>query len=128
MKAIKILAALLVVLCLVGCASTKTEANTEAKTETNTEAYSVEEAYSLVGYDYRFILEGNSVTFKYVDAVGDEEIKVIASTLMGILPEAESYSNPKAGEIVILTKNNLTPAEFGLFVEEAELLIYDTIY
>ena len=118
MKAIKVLAALLIVLCLVGCASTKAKG----------EAYSAEETYSLVGYDYRFILDGNSVTFKYVDAVGDEEVKVIASTLMEILPGAKSYSNPMAGEIVILTKNNLTPEEFGLFVEEAELLIYDTIY
>ncbi len=120
MKAIKVLAALLVVLSLVGCASTGKAAKTEA--------YSAEETYSLVGYDYRFILEGDSVTFKYVDAVGDEEVKVIASALMEILPGSESYSNPKAGEIVILTKGNLTPAEFGLFVEEAELLIYDTIY
>lgn len=121
MKASKILAALLVIFCLVGCAST-------AGSSTVTEKASCEETYSIVGYDYRFILDGNSVTFKYVDAVGDDEIKVIASTLMGILPGAESYTNPCAGEIVILTKDNLTPAEFGLFVEEAKLLIYDTIY
>ncbi len=121
MKSFRIFLALLVVLCLIGCTST-------GKAAAGSEAAVCEETYSLVGYDYRFILEGNSVTFKYVDAVGDEEIKVIASTLMGIIPGAESYTNPKAGEIVILTKDNLTPAEFGLFVEEAKLLIYDTIY
>ncbi len=121
MKAIRLLAALLVVLCLVGCASS-------GKASAGAEASSCEETYSLVGYDYRFILEGKSVTFKYVDAVGDDEIKVIASTLMNILPGSVSYTNPRAGEIVILTKDNLTPSEFGMFVEEAKLLIYDTIY
>lgn len=115
---ISLLLVLLLTLTFVSCSSTVTKVEGEKSME----------SYSLVGYDYLFLLDGNEVTFKYVDAVSADEVNLIASTLMAQLPNAKTFSNPKSGEIVILTKNALSLSEFDAFVENAKALIYDTIY
>ncbi|MDD4012072.1 MAG: hypothetical protein PHI83_07990 [Sphaerochaetaceae bacterium] len=84
--------------------------------------------YHIVGYDYIFALDGNEVTFKFVDAVGKDEIPVIAKALMAVLPKAVSFENPTFGCIKIKCETNLTKDQFDLFVEDAKKLIYDTIF
>lgn len=84
--------------------------------------------YDLVGYRYVFELDGDTIAFKYVDAVGSDEIPVIAQALMAIIPGAVSYTNPAAGNITIKSKYILPEANFDKFVVAAEALIYDTIY
>ncbi len=115
---ISALAVLLLAVCLIGCSTAwqKTD-GVEAVAE-----------YNLVGYKYGFALDGNTVTFDYVDAVGDDTIPLIASTLGGVLPGYCGYEYPEGGVIVLKTKANVTEAQFGAFVEAAEALIYDTIY
>ena len=117
-KTITILAILLVVLCLTSCSTTWKK----------TQGLNAEVAYRLVGYDYIFSLDGNEVTFKYVDAVGDDEVPVIAAALMGVLPGAVGYEAPIGGTIVLKAKANLTAVQFNEFVAAAQALIYDTIY
>lgn len=117
-KIISILLVLLLALCLSSCSSTWTKA----------EGLKAEATYSLVGYDFDFILDGNEVTFKYVDAVGEKEVPVIASALMNILPKAVGYDYPERGTIVLKAKSVLTDVQFNDFVAQAEALIYDTIY
>ncbi len=115
---ISALAVMLLSLCLIGCSTTwqKTEG-----------AQAVAE-YNLVGYKFGFTLDGNTVTFDYVDAVGDSTIPLIASTLGSVLPGYCDYDYPEGGVIVLKAKANLTEAQFNEFVEAAEALIYDTIY
>lgn len=117
-KMFTILAALLVVLCLASCSTTWKK----------TQGLNLDASYSLVGYDYTFVLDGNEVTFNYVDAVGDDEVPVIAQTLMGVLPGAMGYEAPIGGTIVLHAKANLTEIQFNEFVAAAEKLIYDTIF
>ena len=117
-KVLFILAVLMTVLCLMSCSTTWKKA----------EGVKAEAVYSLVGYDYHFLLDGNEVIFNYVDAVGDDEVPVIASALMGVLPGAVGYEAPEGGQIILHAKKALTEAQFNEFVIAAEALIYDTIY
>lgn len=86
------------------------------------------ERYQVACYVYQFDINGRAITFKFIDSVGKDDIPVIAKALMDVIPSAQSYTNPKAGSIVISTKNYLTTEEFNAFVKKAEDLIYDTIY
>lgn len=88
---------------------------------------SAEEKFAIVGYDYIFRLKGNTVVFKFIDAVGKKDIPVIANALMAVVPGAKSFSNPTYGEIDIET-SGLTEYQFKSFVTFAEGLIYNTIY
>ena len=91
-------------------------------------AITYEEDYEIVGYKFIFRLDGDIVTFKFVDAVGDSEIPIIAKALMDILPSAESFENPLPGNITIKLVSNMTAADFNKFIEHAKVLIYNTIY
>lgn len=115
---------------LIGCATVAQEPVTiaPAKAVESVAAITSKAEYELVGYKYIFELDGNIVTFLFIDAVGDSEIPSIAKALMDILPGAESFQNPNPGEITIKLASNLTAADFNKFVEKAKLLIYDTIY
>ncbi len=84
--------------------------------------------YKLVGYDFLFTLDGNSVTYEYVDAVGDSRIPLIAETLGAVLPGYVGYEYPAGGMIILQSKCKLTEAQFDEFVTSAEALIYNTIY
>ena len=112
------LAILLLAICLIGC-------TTAWKKTEGVKAYA---EYNLVGYKFGFTLDGNTVTFDYVDAAGDDTIPLIASTLGSVLPGYCEYEYPEGGVIVLKTKASLTEAQFNAFVEAAEALIYDTIY
>ena len=135
MKQIKIISVLVMVVLfafsLVGCASVVEEPvinDVPAKSAESGPAISREAAYELVGYKYIFSLDGDVVTFKFIDAVGDSEIPVVAKALMDILPGALSFENPLPGQINIKLSSNLSAVDFDTFVEKAKVLIYDTIY
>lgn len=135
MKQIKIISVLVMVVLfafsLVGCASVVNEPvinDAPAKTAEPGPAISREATYELVGYTYIFSLDGDVVTFKFIDAVGDSEIPVVAKALMDILPGAQSFENPLPGQINIRLSSNLSAVDFDTFVEKAKALIYDTIY
>ena len=113
-KIIALLIATLMIVSLLGCSTVKNMG----------ESFQSERDYSLVGYDYRFILDGNTVTFKYIDVVSDSEIELLVS----LNSQFKSFDNPKAGTITLCAKRNLTLDEFNSFVDQAEALIYDTIY
>ncbi len=117
-KIIALLIATLMIVSLLGCSTVKNMG----------ESFQSERDYSLVGYDYRFILDGNTVTFKYIDVVSDSEIELIGTTLVSLNSQFKSFDNPKAGTITLCAKRNLTLDEFNSFVDQAEALIYDTIY
>lgn len=127
MKQIKKISVLVsVVLCalsLVGCASVAKESTLASGPAIQREA-----EYELVGYPFKFVLDGDTVTFKFIDAAGDDEIPVIAKALMDVLPGAKSFDNPKPGQITITLAANLSAEDFDGFVEKAKVLIYDTIY
>lgn len=134
-KISELVMAVLLIVCLASCATAKQDQAMEAQEQVVAEtpapsvpAISSKAEYELVGYKFVFVLDGNVVAFKYLDAVGDDEIPLIARTLMDILPGAVEFSNPKPGEIQIKLSDNLTEAGFNTFVENAKALIYDTIY
>ena len=104
-------------LCLVGCASLGT--SEPVKAEAN---------YSLVGYDYVFQLDGDTVQFKFLDIFSTEEIDEIATELMAAVPNAVEYSYPQPGNITIKAAKNVSEADFAAFVEKAEAMIYSMIY
>ena len=83
--------------------------------------------FNIVGYDFRIEVEENTLYFKYVDAVGQDEIAQIGKALMAVAPGAVSFSNPTYGVIAIET-NGLTDAGFDTFVSAAMGLVYGTIY
>lgn len=135
MKRYRIISELVMVvlfaLSLLGCATAAVEQPIKpapVMAAVATPAITSEAVYELVGYKYIFGLDGDIVTFKFIDAVGDSEIPVIAKALMDILPGAESFKNPSPGKITIKLASNLAASDFNIFVEKAKLLIYDTIY
>lgn len=91
------------------------------------EIKAAEERYSLVGYDFLFTLTDDTIVFRYLDVAGKDEVPLIASALMKVLPGAVSFTTPKGGEIDILTPG-MTERGFKAFVRFAEGLIYETIY
>ena len=117
-KFISILLVLVLALSLMGCATQWKKA----------EGLKAEATYSLVGYDFSYVLDGNEITFNYVDAASDDELVLMGETLMSILPQAVSYEVVEAGSMVLRVKSALTEAQFNTFVETADALIYDTIY
>ncbi len=117
-KFISILLVLVLALSLMGCTTQWKKA----------EGLKAEATYSLVGYDFKYVLDGNEITFNYVDAASDDELVLIGETLMSILPQAVSYEVVEAGSMVLKTKVALTEAQFNTFVEKTNALIYDTIY
>ena len=135
MKQMKIISVLVMVVLfafsLVGCASVSEDPvinEAPAKSAEPGPSINREAGYELVGYTYVFSLDGDIVTFKFIDAVGDAEIPVIAKALMEILPGAQFFENPFPGQIKIKLASNLSAADFDTFVEKAKALIYDTIY
>ena len=134
-KISELVMAVLLIVCLASCATVKQgqamEASEQVVAETSAPsvpAISSEAEYELVGYKFVFAVDGNVVAFRYLDAVGDNEIPVIAKTLMDILPGAVEFSNPRPGEILIKLSDNLTADGFNTFVAKSKALIYDTIY
>ena len=119
MKRIKMISVLIVALtlCLVGCASLGS--GEPVKAEAN---------YSLVGYDYVFQLDGDTVQFKFMDIFSTEEIEAMAAELMTAVPNAVEYSYPQPGNITIKAAKNISEADFAAFVEKAEAMIYSMIY
>ncbi len=113
-----ILAALMLALALTGCSTTWKKA----------EGVKAVSEYKLVGYTYLFTLDGNAVTFEYMDAVGDDAIPQIADTLGSVLPHYVGYDYREGGRIILHSSSKLTEAQFNAFVKSAEALIYNTIY
>lgn len=107
-----------------------------------------EKHYSLVGYEYKFALKGNSqIEFSYLDYktaealvkaapsyvglfdyVSDAQVEKIEEALCGILSVPSTAAKTAPGVIAVTYKKAITEAQFNEFVEEAEKLIYDTIY
>ena len=86
-----------------------------------------EAQYSLVGYDYLFRYDGEKFIFKFVDAVGDEELEQIVTYLAIVIPGADAWDYPTAGEIDIYAAG-LTQFGFDSAVRFIEAMIYSTIY
>jgi len=84
-------------------------------------------AFNIYGYDFRIILKGETVVFKFVDIYGEEQIAEIAKALMGAIPGAVSYTYPMYGEIDIET-NGFTENSFAAFVASAKGLMFGTFY
>ena len=115
---------------IIGCATqARSEAENEgAVLEVQIPAISRSASYDLVGYWFEYHLEGDVVTFTYMDAAAESDIPTIAKTLLGVLPMANGYEYPNPGCLVLKASRNLTEEEFNQFVKAADGLIYDNIY
>lgn len=107
------------VILLVGCSTVKTPQR---------EAIKLEAEYSLVGYNFVYVLDGNMLQFKFIDIVGVDEIPLIATTLMNIMPGAVSYEMAGPGKMLFILDGNMSEEQFNTFVETANGLIYKTFF
>ena len=88
---------------------------------------SAQVAFNIVGYDFAITLDGDKVSFGFVDVYAKSQIPQIAKALMQVIPGAVGYEYPTFGKIVIDT-NGLSEFMFHSFVGAAKGLVYNTLF
>lgn len=127
-KLFSVLLVLIVSLCFIGCASTNVESAVGVESVADGAAIKAESNYELVGYSYKFTLDGNKIEYNFIDWYSDAEISEMAETLKSLIPDAVSAENTTYGEIVITYSRNLTQAEFDSFVESVKGILYNQFF
>ena len=87
-----------------------------------------QEQFYLVGYNFEFELKDGAFFFKFVDAVGDEELNMIATVINRVIPGIEGFYYIRPGVIAAALYQDLTEVVFRTGVRALESMIYETIY
>lgn len=86
------------------------------------------EQFSIVGYDFGFELKDGAFFFKFVDAVGNEELNMIATVINRVIPGIEGFYYIRPGVIAAALSQDLTDIVFRTGLRALESMIYETIY
>lgn len=145
MKGIKSIALLLLSVLLLfvafSCASTSKVTGTSESTATttpSTEATSTTEEApkevvnvkytNIVGYDFRFEFNENSIKVNFIDIYSDDEIGYFISELASVLPAGTIGEYVNSGELLFTTPEAITEEVFNSFVDESMSFMKTVFY